>query len=314
VITFGPVPSRRLGQSLGINNIPPKTCTYACVYCQVGRTTRLQIRRQAFYPPQDIVRAVQRRVEEARRAGEVIDVLTFVPDGEATLDANLGREIRQLRELGLPLAVITNASLITHPDVHDALLLADWVSLKVDAVDEAAWKAVNRPHGRLDLPALLDSCLRFAAVSPGRLLTETMLVAGVNDDEARVAALAGWLAQLAPSTAYLAVPTRPPAEAWVRAPAPGALHRAYRMVRDQVPHVETLAGYEGDAFAATGELEADLLSITAVHPMREEALRALVHRAQAPWTVVDRLVAEGRLVETTYAGHRFYRRQLGKGT
>ena len=146
MIAFGPVPSRRLGRSLGINNIPPKVCTYSCAYCQLGRTIKMQVDRQPFYNPRKILMSVQDKVEKAREAGEPITYLTFVPDGEPTLDINLGREIELLKPLHLPIAVISNASLVWRPEVAAALAMADWVSLKVDTVDEQAWRRLNRPH------------------------------------------------------------------------------------------------------------------------------------------------------------------------
>lgn len=94
MITFGPVPSRRLGRSLGINNIPPKICTYSCIYCQLGKTFNMKIQPQVFYPPSKIFKEVQKKVEKSREKGELIDYLTFVPDGEPTLDINLGQEIK----------------------------------------------------------------------------------------------------------------------------------------------------------------------------------------------------------------------------
>jgi wyosine [tRNA(Phe)-imidazoG37] synthetase (radical SAM superfamily) len=112
MLTFGPVPSRRLGRSLGINNIPFKTCSYDCVYCQIGRTTAKPINRPSFYPVEAIRESVQEKLDQARLANERIDYLTFVPDGETTLDSNLGREIVVLRAFGLPVAVISNASLV----------------------------------------------------------------------------------------------------------------------------------------------------------------------------------------------------------
>ena len=128
MIAFGPVPSRRLGRSLGINNIPPKTCSYSCVYCQLGRPTKMQIERLGFYPPQRIFREVLRRVDEAWQTGEAIDYLTFVSDGEPTLDIRLGEAIDRLRPLGKKIAVISNASLLWRTDVRNDLTGADWVS------------------------------------------------------------------------------------------------------------------------------------------------------------------------------------------
>ena len=121
MIAYGPVPSRRLGRSLGINNIPPKTCTYSCVYCQLGRTLEMRAKRREFYQPERILLEVKDKIERAGDAGELVDYLTFVPDGEPTLDLNLGREIDLLRSLGLRIAVISNASLIWQEDARAAL-------------------------------------------------------------------------------------------------------------------------------------------------------------------------------------------------
>jgi wyosine [tRNA(Phe)-imidazoG37] synthetase (radical SAM superfamily) len=310
MIAFGPVPSRRLGRSLGINNIPPKICPYSCVYCQVGRTDDLVITRRPFYPPQTIVANVRKQVAAARATGETIDYLTFVPDGEATLDIDLGREIDLLRSLEIPIAVITNAALIWRADVRRDLVKADWVSLKVDAVHEAAWRKINRPQHALKLDAILEGMGKFAAEFKGELATETMLVSDINDSEEEVQAIADFLHRLRPTKAYLAIPTRPPAEAWVRIPKEAVINRAYQILSAQVDHVEYLTGYEGNAFAATGNVEEDLLSITAVHPMRKAAVAALLARTGADWAVVERLLAQDLLVETTYRGHTFYMRKL----
>ena len=210
-IAFGPVPSRRLGRSLGINNIPPKSCSYACVYCQVGRTVELVAERHAFYPPEEVVRQVEKRVREVRARGDTIDYLAFVPDGEPTLDVHLGREITGLRSLGIPVAVISNGFLVDRSDVQSDLLRADWVSLKVDAVREETWRRINRPHRRLRLHDQLSGGLRFSRRFAGTLATETMLVGGLNDDEAHLDELARYLEALGPDVAYLSAPTRPPA-------------------------------------------------------------------------------------------------------
>lgn len=310
MLVFGPVPSRRLGRSMGINNIPPKICTYSCVYCQLGRTLKLQSDRQAFYEPEELLREVQDKVEKARLAGESVDYLTFVPDGEPTLDIHLGAEIALLKPLGIKIAVITNSSLLWREEVRAALAQADWVSLKMDAVLEEVWRRVDRPHGSLRLPAILDGALEFAQSFAGQLVTETMLVEGVNDGVAASGAVSDFLARLKPQTAYLAIPTRPPAEAWVRSPDEEVINRDYQILQRQVANVEYLVGYEGNAFAFTGDVAGDLLSITSVHPMREDAVHEFLGRAEADWAVVRGLIAAGQLVETTYEGRKFYVRKL----
>jgi wyosine [tRNA(Phe)-imidazoG37] synthetase (radical SAM superfamily) len=310
MIAFGPVPSRRLGRSLGINNIPPKVCTYSCVYCQLGRTIKMQVERRAFYEPEDILRDVQDKVEKAREAGESVDYLTFVPDGEPTLDINLGREIELLKPLGIRIAVITNSSLIWREDVREALMKADWVSLKMDSVREEVWRRINRPHGSLQLTSILNGALEFAQTFKGELATETMLVEGVNEGDDHIREVAGFLAHLEPATAYLAIPTRPPAEEWVQPPGEEVINRAYQIFSEQVGRVEYLVGYEGNAFAFTGNVEEDMLSITSVHPMREDAVSEFLARAGADWSVVHRLIAQEQLIEMDYEGRKFYMRRL----
>jgi len=307
VIVFGPVPSRRLGQSLGINNIPPKQCSYSCVYCQVGRTIEQSIEPRAFYPAEEIVAQVSERVRALRDADEPVDFLTFVPDGEPTLDVHLAEVIEGLRPLGIPVAVISNGSLLGWVDVRAALALADWVSIKVDGVREEEWRRINRPHRDLRLPDVLDGMRAFAGEFAGELATETMLIRGVNDEEEAVQAIAAFAARLRPRTAYIGIPTRPTAESWASAASEQAVTRAHEIfVGAGLPRVELLTGHEGAAFGTTGDVREDLLSITAVHPMREDAVRELLRRAGAEWNVVERLVEQGELAPVRYRDHRFY--------
>jgi len=309
-IVYGPVPSRRLGQSLGINNIPPKTCSYSCPYCQLGRTTKMQVERQTFCDVEQLARTVRDKVEQVKRKEEPIDYLTFVPDGEPALDADLGREIELLKPLGVKIAVITNASLIWREDVRGDLQQADWVSLKVDAVSEETWHRVNRPHRSLRLEAVLAGMLQFIADFSGELTTETMLIEGINDGGEQIERTSDFLAQLKPDKAYLAVPTRPPTEKSTKAASEQAISMAHQVFGERLDNVEYLIGYEGNAFAFTGNATEDLLSITSVHPMREEAVDQFLSKAGAGWEVIEKLIREGTLVELTYQGQKFYMRRL----
>ena len=307
---YGPVPSRRLGQSLGINNIPPKICTYSCVYCQLGRTIDLQCERRRFYDPEVIFKDTERQIRKARDRDERVDYLTIVPDGEPTLDVNLGREIGLLKSLGIKIAVIENASLLWREEVRNELGEADWVSLKVDAVTEETWRRVNRPHGALKHDTVLEGMKDFADTFKGELATETMLIQGLNDSVEEVEKISDFLAELRPSKAYIAIPTRPPAEEWVRPADEQALNRAYQIFDGKLDHVEHLIGYEGNAFAFTGNVEEDLLSITSVHPMREEGVAELLSKAGSDWSIIEKLLGERRLIELEYRGNKFYMRRL----
>ncbi len=308
-IAFGPIPSRRLGRSLGINNIPPKVCSYSCLYCQVGPTTDRPMEPREFYSPRQIVESVTDHLNKVQARGEFVDFLTFAPDGEPTLDARLGEAIRLLGPLGVPIAVFTNASLLWRDDVREALSEAEWVSVKVDAATESIWRRVNRPHPDLDLGAVQAGIRRFAFEFDGTLVSETMLVDGINDTPASVSAVGGFLADIQPSIAYLAIPTRPTPYPEITAPDEQTVTAAYEVLKRYVPHVECLIGYEGDAFASTGDAAADLLAITAVQPMRASAVQKLLERDGASWDVVEGLVARGDLAEVIYRGHRHYVRR-----
>jgi wyosine [tRNA(Phe)-imidazoG37] synthetase (radical SAM superfamily) len=180
----------------------------------------------------------------------------------------------------------------------------------VDSIAEEAWRKIDRPHGSLQLASILDGMLRFAQDYQGELVTETMLVQGANDDEGHVQEIGDFLARLGPAVAYLAIPIRPPAEDWVQPPGEAAINRAYQILGQRVDRVEYLIGYEGNAFAFTGDIEGDLLSITSVHPMREDAVGEFLARAGAEWPVVRQLIDRGQLVETAYEGRKFYVRKL----
>ncbi len=247
---FGPVPSRRLGRSLGIIHIPTKHCGYSCRYCQVGPTPQPEIVRHAFHAPEVLCRAVAERLRLLRARGEAVDYLTLAPDGEPTLDIHLGQLIDGLRPLGLPIAVISNATLIWHEDVRGELARADWVSLKVDSVDSATWRALNRPHPSLKLAAILDGIRLFAADYRGTLVSETMLVAGVNDDATGVEAVADFLAQAGIRQACLSLPRRPPADPLLSCPDEAVVTRARHAFAQRLERVELLAAHAGKAAPA----------------------------------------------------------------
>jgi len=310
MIAFGPVPSRRLGRSLGINNIPPKICTYSCIYCQLGRTPNMRVTREAFYKPEEVLQEAEKKVKEAKERREPIDYLTFVPDGEPTLDINLGKEIELLKSLGIKIAVITNASLIWKEDVRDDLSKAEWVSLKIDALNNDLWRKINRAHGSLKLRKILEGISEFAHTFNSELATETMLVQDINDHAEELEKIADFIARLKPKKSYISIPTRPPAEKWVEPATEHTINIAYQLFSEKSINVEYLIGYEGNAFAFTGNVEEDLLSITSVHPMREEGANEFLTKAKADWDIIEKLINEDKLIEVKYKNKKFYIRKL----
>jgi len=308
LLAFGPIPSRRLGRSLGVNNVPLKMCTYSCVYCQLGRTSCMIVERTVFYEPKYILMQVEKKIKEAKLRGERIDYITFAPSGEPTLDVNLGKEISLLKSQGYPIAVITNASLLWRRDVREDLLDADYISFKVDAVSQDVWRHVNRPHRDLKLSDILDGIREFSKTFRGTLVSETMLIDSLNY-EGELLGIANFLRSLSKlDKAYIAIPTRPPAERWVKPAKETVINKTLQTFAENLggSKVKCLTSYEEGTFAFTGDIEHDLLSITAVHPMRREALVELLKKANVDWKVVERLLKEGKLVELVYEGIRYY--------
>ncbi len=312
-IAYGPVPSRRLGRSLGINNIPAKHCSYSCIYCQVGKNTCHSAARRAFFDPARVFEAVQQKVDAARAKGERIDYLAFVPDGEPTLDANLGAEITALKRLGVPVAVITNGSTLLQPGVSEALQNADLVSLKVDASTERTWRKVNRPCKGLGFAATLNGITRFTRYFKGSLITETMVLDSIvyHDELGAIASLIGKIEGL--EKAFISTPTRPPAESWVK-PTSSELLMAASEAFEAVlgkNRVGIMNQYEGSAFSLTGEVEKSFIEIIAVHPMREEAAVKFLAKGGTGPERLDALVAEGKIERKPYMGHVYFLKRQG---
>ncbi len=314
---FGPVPSRRLGRSLGVNNIPPKYCSYACVYCQLGNPQHVNVERRSFYEPDVLFDAVSARISRLANENQTPDFITIVPDGEPTLDQNLGTLIDRLTTLKRPdpiaegamkprIAVITNGSLLYDPAVRDALTGADGVSVKIDAPDDRTWRRIDRPARALRYDAVIDGIRSFRSGYGGFLATETMLVADVNDDDRRLQETAAVIGTIQPQIAYISIPTRPPSEEWVHPPSDERIIAAYRIFAGTRLRVELNTSYEIGRFGTAGSLQESILSTAAVHPIPETALREMVDESDEEWSVVDRLVKEGRLNRRDYRDRVFY--------
>ncbi len=261
------------------------------------------VERKKFFDPKAIVEAVLQRIGEV---GEMnIDYVTFVPDGEPTLDSKLGEEIRGIkRNADVKIAVLTNSSLLWRQDVRRDLMEADLVSLKIDASNPKVYRRINRPHPSLSLKTVLRGAACFSEEYSGILITETMLVSGINDVSGELRGIASIVASMNPGKAYIAVPTRPPAEEWVKPPSSDKIVEAYEVFREVLGgRVELLLGYEGSGFHASGvgEIEA----IINVHPLRIDYLEQLaLDKGLDPGRVLEELLGRGaRIAE--YRGYKF---------
>lgn len=309
---FGPVPSRRLGKSIGINHIPYKTCTYSCTYCQIGHSLKMSIDRIPFYNPSKVILELQEKLNVLKSNGEKIDYITFVPDGEPTLDKNLGELIHRVKAFEIPIAVITNSSLLDRVDVRNHLFDADWVSVKVDAVIEETWRKIDHPHQDLSLDKILEGILTFAQMYEGILVSETMIVKDLNDDPENAEATSSFLQKIQPAYSYISIPTRPPADSTVQSPDEESFNTIYQIFSGAGLRTELLIGYEGNEFAHTGNVAEDILSITAVHPMREDAVFEYLQNVGESYSVIEELLQNDQLKISEFNGRKFYSRKFPK--
>lgn len=306
---FGPVPSRRLGQSLGIDTIPLKTCNWNCVYCQLGRTMPVICVRREYFPREEIVAELSQSLA-THRPGE-IDWVTFVGSGEPTLHSSTGWLIRQVKGLtDLPVALITNGSLLYRPDVRQELMAADAVLPTMDAGTPALFRRLNRPHPESAFERQVEGLVSFSAEYRGKLWPEVMLVRGLNDTEEALRDIAAIFRRVNPQEIHLSLPTRPPAETWVEPPDEEGLMRAQAILGTVARVIHPahgtfdLGGYDGDAAA----LAEAVIGIITRHPMSEKDLLDALAR-WSPGKVQEtlaKLQAGGRAQVIYRYGLRFW--------
>ncbi len=272
---FGPVPSRRLGQSLGIDTIPLKTCNWNCVYCQLGRSMPLTNERREYIPVDDIIIETEQALNS--HANGEIDWVTFVGSGEPTLHSSLGELIRRVKNItALPVAVITNGSLLYLPEVRQELNAADAVLPTLDAGTAELYRKINRPHPQITFERIVDGLITFRKEYRGKLWVEVMLVKGLNDSLQAVSEIAKILERVKPDAVHINFPTRPPSETWVQPPDEEGLMQAMSILGTiaEVVHPAEgsfdLSGYNNITDAVIG--------IITRHPMRQDELeRTLAH-------------------------------------
>ncbi len=266
---FGPVPSRRLGNSLGVSPIPKKTCNYSCTYCQLGRTDRMSNERKLFFPVADILSEFEKYLEDEDK----FDVVSIVGEGEPTLYAGLGELIKQIKErTNKPVAVITNGALLTDPQVRRELCLADIVLPSLDGADEATFREIDRPIGSLRFDEITKGLEQFTHEFTGQIWVEIMLLSGINDHDQALEQFRQILKGVRYDRLYINTPVRPPAESGITAPAKERVERA----------VEYLSGISIDMLSAGSffsEVEDDyeaVISIIGRHPMNQFEVRSFL--------------------------------------
>lgn len=298
---YGPVPSRRLGLSLGLNIIPKKTCTLNCTYCQCGRTTKLTLERRSFYPIDEIISEVRTAVAQHR-----IDYLTFSGEGEPTLNKDIGKLIRLLKaEFKIPVAVITNSTLLFDPQVRHDLYAADLIVPSLDAADQEIFHRVNRCHPYLKIDKIILGLKTFRRYFKGKMWLEIMLVKGVNDAPEHLMKLRRLAYEIEPDRVHLNTVVRPPAEKDARP-----------LTIDELNQVKLLFGPEAEIALSPikkrqrqfhGNYQKAILAVVENRPVTEEDLSSSlgipVHKIKP---LLKKLVKDGQIKRVDFWGKTFY--------
>jgi wyosine [tRNA(Phe)-imidazoG37] synthetase (radical SAM superfamily) len=304
---YGPVASRRLGFSLGVDIIPFKTCTLDCVYCQLGSTGKTTVRRRSFFPPREVLGQIRAAVA----SGTKIDVITFSGSGEPTLNKDIGRLIRSIKRMTrIPVAVLTNGTLLTRADVRRDLAAADIVVPSLDAVPGRLFRRVNRPHASLVNARIIDGLARFRDEFAGEIRLEIMLVKGVNASPAHIAALKAAVARIRPDRIELNTVVRPPADVRAAALGPAELGKVRAALG---PRAEIVASFARRKQApAAGRLERAVLATVARRPQTADDIAVALgrHRDEVLKTLAP-LLDRGRARTLVHGGKTYFAGRRG---
>jgi len=298
---YGPVPSRRLGVSLGLDIVPLKCCSLNCVYCQLGTRGVPTLRRRSYFPLAEFFAELEERKPDLPR----LDYATFSGSGEPTLNADLGELIRGTRRLlKAPICVITNGTLTPDETVRADLCLADLVMPSLDAATQPVFEAVNRPAAGLRIDDIIEGLIALRREFSGKLWLEILLVAGINDGEAELNALIAATKRIAPDTVQLNTVVRPPTETTAEPLSPERLNEIAS--RFTVP-VETLTAYHGGGTERRDlDLYAEIIAYLERRPATLTDLATMLGESEKTISAhLEKLIVTRRVLSPDSAGGYF---------
>lgn len=258
---YGPVPSRRLGFSLGVDIVPYKTCTLNCIYCQIGRTNQKVIDRKPYTPKEEIFKEIKEFLNKRIN----IDFITFSGSGEPTLNSDIGKLIREIKSMtSIPSAVLTNGTLLFMKDVQKDLLEADVVLPSLDAASQRVFKRINRPHNFLNIESIINGLKAFRNIFSGQIWLEIMLIKDINDDNQELLQIKKVLSEIQPDKVHLNTVIRPPSERYARPLSPDEMKSA-RDVLDE--GCEIITEFHRKGYVGNQDLKGSIIEIVKRRPV-----------------------------------------------
>jgi wyosine [tRNA(Phe)-imidazoG37] synthetase (radical SAM superfamily) len=301
--TYGPVPSRRLGLSLGVDLVPKKICTYDCIYCQIGRPTLQTVERKEYVSASSILRDVK---QSLRQWAEKLDYIAISGSGEPTLNTAIGKVIEGIKEMTkIPVAVITNSSLLHLEEVRKALLLADVIMPSLDAVTPTVFQTINRPFASLEIEQIIQGLATFRKGYKGQIWLEILLCRGVNDAQEEIGRIREAIRIIQPDKVQLNTVVRPGVEDYAAALAPGRMEEIKNALGADA---EIIAEFEGDRHRMPQEaIEEQVIRIIRRRPETPEDLaKALGIPDLEIAKILDKLAKEGKVIYRVFNQRVFY--------
>lgn len=300
-LIYGPVASRRLGRSLGVDIVPSKTCTYDCVYCQIGRTPQATLVRKPYIEAGRIVSELENRLA----GGAAPDFITLGGSGEPCLNSEIGKVIRQVKQVSdVPVAVLTNGSLLWIADVRAGLSGADVVLPSLDAYDEESFQKINRPHPDIGFETMVRGLSDFRKAYTGKIWLEIFIIGGINDTPEAMAAFRDHLAAIGPDRVHINTAVRPPAEDFVRRVPPEKLRRLAAALG---PRAEVIAGFKETGPARhEKKMTQEILAMLSRRPCTVADIAAGLGLPEASVARQMAELADSGLVQNRPSGGRLY--------
>lgn len=301
---FGPVNSRRLGLSQGIDLIPSKVCNFNCIYCEVGPTVCLTCERREYFPTGEIIAEIDALLADPGAAA--LDVFTVTASGEPTLHSGLGRVIRHIKEKAArPVAVLTNGSTFHLPEVRAELLAADLVIPSLDSARPESYRRINRPAACAVLDDIVDGLIRFVAEFSGEVWLEILLAKGINDSEEDIAALVETVARINPARVQLNTVVRPPLESFARPLDRAAMEAVAGRFGGRVEIIADFSGRRQRGFRPLAE--AEIVEMLKRRPCTAADVGEALHFDPALTAeALARLVASGTVRRSEHVGKTYY--------
>jgi len=310
---FGPVPSRRLGRSLGVDLVPFKTCSYDCIYCQLGRTTNRTVERREYMPTREVLAEVERKLDALRHKPDRPDYVTLSGSGEPTLHSGIGDVIAGIKDLtDVPVAVLTNGSLLWQDTLIEELARADLIVPSLDAGDARLFSNVNRPHESLSFDDMVRGLAELRDRFGGEIWLEVMLLAGVTGIESEVRKIAGIVERVRADRVQLNTAVRPTAEDFALALSPEEMDRFARLMG---PGCEVIADFHNVHGAAEFRRgREDVMALLRRRPCTLEDIAAALgmHMNEAT-KYVGELQHEKKIVMEAHHGAPYYRAKADPG-